>query len=82
MELKRYTGYTSQLGFIGGIWVMPISIEGVYEFCIRPAVVDCSHQAFGLYLNRDAGILSGGVGARPVPAWPVRAGISCVGCTC
>jgi hypothetical protein len=28
--------------------------------------------AFGLYLNRDAGILSGGVGARPVPACTCR----------
>jgi hypothetical protein len=29
--------------------------------------------AFGLYLNHDAGILSGGVGARPVPALKVQA---------
>ena len=28
--------------------------------------------AFGLYLNRGAGILSGGVGARPVPACTCR----------
>jgi hypothetical protein len=30
--------------------------------------------AFGLFMNRDAGILSGGVGARPVLAY---AGVSC-----
>jgi hypothetical protein len=29
-------------------------------------------RAFGLYLNRDAGILSGGVGARPVLACTCR----------
>jgi hypothetical protein len=29
-------------------------------------------RAFGLYLNRDAGILSAGVGARPVPAFKCR----------
>ena len=39
---------------------------------------DCG-LAIGLYLNRGAGILSGGVGARPVP---VRAVASCTAVYC
>jgi len=36
---------------------------------------------FGLYLNRDAGILSEGVGARPVLACTCS-GVSCAGVRC
>jgi hypothetical protein len=53
------------------------SIAGVSCAAVRSRVAKHASRhgrglAFGLYLNRDAGILSGGVGARPVPACTCR----------
>jgi hypothetical protein len=63
------------LAFYQGAWVQgqyrPVR-AGVSCAAVRSRVAKHASRhgrglAFGLYVNRDAGILSGGVGARPVP---------------
>jgi hypothetical protein len=71
--------YLNRDAFYRGAWVQgqyrPVR-AGVSCAAVRSGVhVLSTHRdmvAFGLYLHRDAGILSAGVGARPVPAFTCR----------